>query len=238
MRRHDLVGTGARWPAPPSRAPGRPARAIASRSPSLSAWTWSSRASSISVPSKRLPWLSRGDPRMVREEDRGAEQRVVVGADEHGPGVDVLAAVSVERRDEAAAGSAEHACVETSERVSASAPGEPVGHLGEVSHQEPDPRGVARLELQCRRTPQPVGLRTTALPAPPGGRRSVAPCRSPVGCRKNTPPRAQRPTRQQTLDLEVVERRPARGSVRGRIDDPERRRRRVLGRSRRVGVRA
>ena len=51
----------------------------------------------------------RRDPRMIRQEDRGTENGGVVVAHEHGPRVDVLAAVRLERRDEAAARRPEHA---------------------------------------------------------------------------------------------------------------------------------
>ena len=82
--------------------------------------------------------------------------------------------------------------------------------------------------------------RRSELRASPARRASAARrlVRSPPGSRKAPSPRAVSAARPRALQLHprAVERVRAAGRVRGRVDDPERRRRRVLGRARRVRV--
>ena len=181
------------------------------------------------------------DPRMIREEDRSGEQRGVVVAHEHGPGVDVLAAVRLERRDEAATRRPEHAMRRHERARKRLGPGEPVGNVCRFSHRQSRTRAaVTRLGLGGEDgTPRSPSASNAAHPVRPGGSAAL---RRPVALAgrlpEDAPPRSSPRVRpaQQALDLEVVEGRAARGRVRGRIDDSERGRGRVLRRARRVRV--
>ena len=98
-----LLGRRRRARARSSRAPPGPAAAISSRSASRErVHVQQQRLLDLGVVEQVAAALGR-ELRVVGQHDRGAEHGVVVGRGEHRPGVDVLAARRLERRDEAAA---------------------------------------------------------------------------------------------------------------------------------------
>ena len=239
VQAHDVLGAGGARAARPCRAPAPSCSAIASRS---------RVAQRVDVQQQRLLDLGaveevaaalRRDLRMVGQEDRGAQHGVVVGAGQHRPGVDVLAA----RRARAArrSGRRARAARRASRPASAAAPRRGRGRRAPAcvfSHPQPDARRLARLDLAARRGPRRRRARTLLARrrrAPRAARRPGGARPSAAGSSTSASTPAAAPA-EQALDLQVVEGRAAAGRVRGRVDDAERRRRRVLGRARRVGV--
>ena len=176
------------------------------------------------------------EPRMVGQHDGGAEHRVVLGAREHRPGVDALAA-AVDRRAEAPAGRPHH----------------DVG--GEQAGRErggPRPPPGRRTRSCCARRPAPrsPSTRSRARPSSPSKSNGCGLTRlgelDPAldrlvalaaglqeahgGATRGAGPSSAHSSRRWSKVAGL----PA--GVGRRVDDPERRRRGVLGGARRVGV--
>ena len=182
------------------------------------------------------------DLRVVGQHDRGAEHRVVGLRGEHRPGVDVLAALASSGEMKRPPATRPTTCVESSECSSAARAVEARARPRCGSRTRIVMRGPSRERIEAR-TAQAVeveGHSTCSSPKriarqldPPRLAPGGAP-RSPAGSGSRRDERGS--PIGHALDLQVVERRAAAGRVDRRVDDPERRRRRVLGRARRVGV--
>ena len=176
--------------------------------------------------------------RVVGQHDRGAEHHVVGRRREHRPGVDAVAAARRAGETKRPPATRSSGCVEISERSSAAARSSPGVGLGAV--------------LDAGTTTQPAAARRAASTSSRGPNRQRRPTSKLARCprsaaarrggarrwaRGSAPrPSTSRPALDDAAQVEVVEGRVEPGRVGGRVDDPERRRRGVLGRSRRVGV--
>ena len=186
----------------------------------------------------------RSDPRMVREHDRRAEHHVVVRRREHGPGVDAVAG-RIQLRDKARASRNTKDRVSRDERVAKRLP-------AREARPEPSVRFSTRNEtrrksepprlkgsdpfsrwtqgwLVPRRRPARSRPRPRSAAARPRGARRSAAGSAPRRVISPSPSTMHWSSRWSWVVSSVA-------GVRGRVDDPERGRGRVLGRSRRVRV--
>ena len=222
--------------------------AIAARSASLSASTWSSSASSISVASNRSPWLSGAicgwsgrtivAPSTVSSLSVASTGKMFTWSHAR----TAAAAVGPGATGEAKRppGACATRCVESSDDRSAAARSSPSGtsvvlwtHID--TRTSPSSSGVvARRTRPCTESK----ANSTVESACTSTRRATPWWRSPLGSRKASVPETGDlgAGLQHDLHPRAIERvRPA-GRVHRRIDDAERRRRRVLGRPGRVRV--
>ena len=168
-----------------------------------------------------------GELRVVGEHDRGAQHGVVGLRGEHGPGVDLRAALRQQRRGEAPAVRAreqvggEQAVAQRLGAVDVR-PGTSVSLTTSIAIRSPSSSSRAR-----PRTP-PSSNATS-----PGSGSSTVPARQRTVAAQET---CLAPFLHAALHPHPVVRDGALARVLRRVDDPERRRRRVLGRLRRVGI--
>ena len=196
-----------------------------------------------------------GDLRMVGQDDRGAEQHVVVGRGQHREGVDAAAAgARVERRDEAPARDLQDRVGGEQRAAQGVAAVEP----GAARACGSRPRRSSRLRPRCGGLAE-TRSRTSSGPSSPSKANdcsSSAAASASIAVAGSAAVRASAWWRvaagdeeahlgghrapgsalDQALDAQVVEGRRQRRGVGRRVGDAERRRRRVLGRARRVGV--
>ena len=175
------------------------------------------------------------DLRVVGEHDRGAEHGVVLRRGEHRPRVDLLAARGLERRDEAAA--RRPARPRASRAASAAAPRR--GRAPRAPSVWFSTRIVMRPSAKRERGASRAGRRSrtsTVARAGRSTRRALASWRTPAGLQEVHLPRHRGAVEHRHWICSTSNVAPLPARIRGRVDDPERRRRRVLRRARRVRV--